>query len=243
MPPLLVVDPLALASPEGWTSRSCLERAFAGSGATLEFADAEDPELCEKALASGGVVLGGSERSAWTDGRFNDQLLDLIAICRNAAIPFLGICYGAQLLGRALGGHVARHPWGIELGAAEIELTDDGARHFLFEGLHGTSLRAVATHSDAVLIPPPGCSVLASSDHTRVQAFDFQGLLFGVQFHPEMDADDLRSLWSEFAARGIGAEILAARAQTLRDCRCGSWPRALENFARYAAAGVRIAGR
>ncbi|MDQ8205266.1 type 1 glutamine amidotransferase [Pelagicoccus sp. SDUM812003] len=233
---LLVIDPLELtlrdaAGKDVWTSKSCYLNQFRGiDSLRIELVGGADPDLCEKALAADGVVLGGSEASAWEDTGFNDHLLDLIAICRNSQIPLLGVCYGAQLLGRALGGHVARHPDGMELGAPPIRITAKGKEHFLFKGIASGCLWAIETHSDAVLTLPPDCELLASNAHTPVQAFSFRGLLTGVQFHPEMTASDLRYLWQAFMQQGIVSEVTEQQSRILEATECEALPIVFRNF-------------
>jgi GMP synthase-like glutamine amidotransferase len=39
--------------------------------------------------------------------------------------------------------------------------------------------------------------ILATNGHTPIQAFSLDERIFGVQFHPEMDGDILRRLWTE----------------------------------------------
>jgi GMP synthase (glutamine-hydrolysing) len=75
-------------------------------------------------------------------------------------------------------------------------LTEEGRNSPLFEGLTGR-LNVIESHQDAVLELPPGARLLATGKHTSVQAFDFQGKLLGVQFHPEMDPDVLQFVWGE----------------------------------------------
>lgn len=233
---ILIVDPLdlELAAVDGvpaWSSRSCFERAFEGiDGIELAFASARAEDLCARAARSDGVVIGGSEASAWEDTAFNDHLLDLIAICWNNAIPLLGICFGAQLLGRAIGGDVGPHPAGIELGAPKIELTREGLEHDMFKGVNPLLFHAIETHNDAIFRLPESAVLLASTEHAPVQAFSFKGLLWGVQFHPEMDADDLRQLWRGFAAKGIVGEA-SHRCQGILDAtRCGQQRAIFWNF-------------
>lgn len=245
MAKLLIVDPLdlALGAMDGsafWSSRSCFEKCLRGeTGLICQYTSARDPELCRLALASDGVILGGSEASAWEDTTFNDQLLDLIAICKNHEIPLLGICYGAQLLGRALGAHVARHPEGIELGAPAIRISEKGKRHFLFEGIGTGCIWSVETHNDAVMTLPPDCELLASTAHTPVQAFSYQELLTGVQFHPEMNGDDLRHLWDAFEVNRIVSEVPKAYRRIIAACECERIELIFRNFANRVRVGCQ----
>ena len=83
----------------------------------------------------------------------------------------LGICFGAQLLSRALGGEVTRQ----------------AAPHIAWESPDTDieALRApwVLLHNDAFTVPP-GADVLAEADHAPM-AFRY-GRAWGVQFHPEV---------------------------------------------------------
>ncbi len=236
MAKLLLIDPLDLTvsaedEAPAWSSREVFERELVGcDGLEVEIAGGEDRDLCRKASLSDGVVLGGSEKSAWQDSPFNDHLLDVIAICRNLEIPFLGICYGAQLLGRALGGRVAPHPEGIELGAPAIRLTAKGRGSFLFEGIEGSCIWSVETHLDEVATLPPDCELLASTGHSPVQAFSYRGLLSGVQFHPEFGGDDLRGLWRAFERNGIVDAIPDDHRSIIAACECEPVSRVLANF-------------
>ncbi|MBK1877285.1 type 1 glutamine amidotransferase [Pelagicoccus mobilis] len=242
MAKLLIVDPLDLAlESEGgapvWSSRSCFEASLGEmEGLVCHYTTAKDPELCRIALGADAVILGGSEESAWQDTVFNDHLLDLIAICKNGRIPLLAICYGSQLLGRALGGHVSRHPDGIELGAPAIRITEKGKRHPLFKGIQGGCIWSVETHNDAVMTLPPGCDLLASTDHTPVQAFSYGGLLTGVQFHPEMNGDDLRFLWEAFERKGFVDSVPEEYRRKIDACECDRILPILRNFAEMALA-------
>jgi len=238
---LLIIDPLDLTLCEGgdllWDSRSCFASCLDfESGLVFEYVSGLAPELCRLAKESDGVILGGSASSAWTDSPENDLLLDLIAICRHTGIPFLGVCFGAQLLGRALGGLVGRNPYGIELGAPAIRISKKGRQHFLFEGLGPGSLQAVETHSDSVLTLPPDCELLASTEHTPVQAFSYRDLLIGVQFHPEMNGDDLRCLWRAFEVEGLVETLPEDQRLVIDSCVAGRVPRLLMNFARRVKA-------
>lgn len=160
----------------------------------LRTASAESDLTLETEAGVDGVVISGSPRDAWAEDPINLSLCDLVKQCRRNGIPLLGVCYGHQVMARALGGVVARHPSGWELGSVPIRLTNEGRQSPIFYDLPG-EFSALQSHADAVLQLPPDCGLLATGDHTQVQAFSCEESLFGVQFHPETNPDILRFLW------------------------------------------------
>jgi GMP synthase (glutamine-hydrolysing) len=141
-----------------------------------------------------GVIISGSPRDAWVKDPVNDRLGELILDCRERQVPFLGVCYGHQLLGQVLGAKVGRDPAGVELGNVELQLTGAGKNCPLFEGIP-ERFEALQSHQDSVLTLPPGAELLAQGDHTLIQSFRHGEFLMGVQFHPEQDPDIMRFVW------------------------------------------------
>ena len=146
----------------------------------------------------GGVLVTGSSASvispeAWIDrlGRW------LLGVARST--PVLGVCFGHQLLARALGAVVERNPAGPELGTQSVELTPEGRRDPLFSGL-ASPLLVQESHEDHVPVAPPGATVLATNLHSPVQAFAVGPHIRAVQFHPEFDASRSRALFRETRA-------------------------------------------
>ncbi|MEL0060869.1 MAG: gamma-glutamyl-gamma-aminobutyrate hydrolase family protein [Verrucomicrobiales bacterium] len=142
-----------------------------------------------------GVIISGSPRDAWSDDPAGLNLLHSLKICETRQVPVLGVCYGHQILARFLGGKVDRHPQGLQLYTGTIHLRPDAMECPLFEGL-GPSFPAISGHADSVHSLPDGCQWLAESKDTPIQAFHYENLFFGVQFHPEFTGEIIQYLWS-----------------------------------------------
>jgi len=134
--------------------------------------------------------------------------------------PVLGICYGHQLMALQLGGRVVPAEK-REYGKADLSIVNPAP---LFSGLPA-SLTCWMSHGDTVLAPPPGFSVLATTDSTPVASMANDARkLYGVQFHPEV------------AHTPFGKELL--RHFVVDVCGCGQlWTPA--NFVDEAVANVR----
>lgn len=120
------------------------------------------------------VVALGSEHAAYDDSL--PWLASEIRLLRgafDAGVPVLGICFGAQLLARALGGRAlpARRP---EIGWVRVTTR---APALVPSGPW------LQWHYDTFAVPP-GASLLAESP-AGPQAFTI-GRSLGVQFHPEV---------------------------------------------------------
>ena len=99
-----------------------------------------------------------------------------------ANVPIFGICYGMQLMARELGGRLvaSQHR---EYGPAtmDVQLTSP-----LFSGVMQRT-RVWMSHGDTVEAPPPGFTVIGSTERCALAAIaDPQRRFYGVQFHPEV---------------------------------------------------------
>jgi GMP synthase (glutamine-hydrolysing) len=142
-----------------------------------------------------GVIISGSPRDAWSEDPVNHRLMELVLACRQAGTPVLGVCYGHQIVARALGGKVARHPQGLELGNTPVRLTEAGRRSPIFQGFPH-EFDVLSSHSDEVVEMPPGGELTVEGRFTANQGFQWGDRIFGVQFHPETDPEVLRFIWS-----------------------------------------------
>jgi len=123
------------------------------------------------------IVLSGGPSSVYEPGAPSvDESLFA------AGVPTFGICYGFQLMARALGGTVNKT--GLrEFGGTPLMVTDAGT---LFDGLPGEQ-DVWMSHGDAVIEAPAGFTVTARSAGAPVAGFeDVESRRAGVQFHPEV---------------------------------------------------------
>ncbi|HYD84617.1 MAG TPA: gamma-glutamyl-gamma-aminobutyrate hydrolase family protein, partial [Opitutus sp.] len=220
-----------LRSVDGWFRRHL------GSIAEIELHTLSADGDLAPATAPGvnGVILSGSPRDAWSNDPVNEKLCAVVRACQDRWIPFLGVCYGHQILGRALDARVARHPEGWELGSTSVELTAAGQVSPLFDGLP-SRFSVLSSHLDSVQTIPKGCDLLARGAFTPIQSFHWQHRLFGVQFHPEMNPDIVRFLWAPRRERWRGHTSFDLD-RTLDEMPSAPLaPRILKNFAHHLLA-------
>lgn len=99
-----------------------------------------------------------------------------------SGVPLLGLCYGAQLISRDLGGEVERTGRG-EYGRTALKV---GEPAVLFRDTP-TELNVWMSHFDTIKQAPSGATVFASTPDTPAAAFgDRERAIYGVQFHPEV---------------------------------------------------------
>jgi GMP synthase (glutamine-hydrolysing) len=100
-------------------------------------------------------------------------------------VPVLGICYGAQLLARDLGGEVAKTGRG-EYGRTEMTRPSAEVSALFAADQPGTA-PVWMSHFDTITEAPDGFVVTASTADTPAAAFESASTgCFGVQFHPEV---------------------------------------------------------
>ena len=134
-----------------------------------------------------GVIITGSPLSVTSKLPWMEQTAARLAELVRRELPVLGICFGHQLLGHALGGRVAPNPRGREMGS--VAFTSWVADPVVGEA--GT-WPVNTTHLDSVVELPPGARVLGETALEPHGAVRFGPRAWGVQHHPEIDAAVLR---------------------------------------------------
>jgi GMP synthase-like glutamine amidotransferase len=163
------------------------ESSFESPNIPFEFPDFNDYDL---------LIPLGAPWGAWDDNCIGNWLqpeLDWVRKAIEADKPVLGICFGGQLMARALGGSVAPGPKG-EIGWTNIwserqDLLSNGP-WFQF-------------HYDRWQVPP-GATEIARNPIAS-QAFTY-GRSMGVQFLPELNAAVLKGWLDWGGLRSVGED-------------------------------------
>lgn len=106
-------------------------------------------------------------------------------------IPFLGICLGSQILAKTFGARVNLNKC-KEIGFFEVELTEYGIEDKIFEGIE-KNLLVFQYHEDCFEIPEKGLLIVKGKNSVNNQGFKIEDLLYGFQFHIEVDEKLLKN--------------------------------------------------
>lgn len=150
-----------------------------------------------------GLVFMGGPMSVNDDLPWIPAALALIRDAFEKDIPLLGHCLGAQLIAKALGGQVTRHPV-KEIGWGEVTVADNEVARAWFGDLQ--RFDAFHWHGETFSLPAGAVPIL-SSQYCANQAFAI-GKHLAMQCHVEMINVMVRE-WCE-----IGAEEIEAASQS-----------------------------
>ena len=153
-----------------------------------------DPLPGDKSFS--GVVVTGSHSMVTDREPWCEKLKRWIRRVVQERKPFLGLCFGHQLLALAMGGTVGDHPKGREIGTVSIQVSEAATKDQLLKNLP-RQLYAHVTHSQTVLGLPVDAVLLAGNEFEPHHAFRIGHCAWGVQFHPEFDAAIMRSYVEE----------------------------------------------
>lgn len=208
--PLLLLD--CYVDPDGagrffdpWLERAPRERVHLVAG--------DRPDRPE---AYAGVVVTGSSASVYEREPWSEAAIAWLRRAMEARIPVLGVCYGHQLLGEALGGEgTVRRAAAPEVGFLEVQLRRGDP---LFDALP-SRFTTFMTHNDEVVARPAfegwGESAACGLQALRVPGAPVWGVQFHVEYPPEEQLRLLRMREARHPDLGFdAAAMFAARSET-----------------------------
>ena len=181
---VLVINCIPKLDDREWFSRAVVPRLEEIAGRPIHVVNLDQLDGYEPGRDCSHVVISGSELSAARRHPTDDALISLIRRSVDQNRVVLGICYGHQMVARALvGDDACRRAATPEFGFKRVSMVSNP----LFAGID--TMTPVHSHSDEVTgLPLDRFEVIASTDHCEVQAWQLRGrTVWGVQFHPELD--------------------------------------------------------
>ncbi|QCD84191.1 GMP synthase [Vigna unguiculata] len=178
-----------------------------------------------------GFVITGSCSDAHGNDKWVRDLLDLLNKLHSMNKKLLGICFGHQILGRALGGKVTRSPTGWDIGVRTVTFSPSWA--FSLSSLDlPPGLSIIKCHRDEIRELPEKAEVIAWSEKTGIEMFKCGDHVMGIQGHPEYSKDILlhlidRLIRGNFITDGDGIQ---ARERAALDPDKEAWKRMCVNF-------------
>ena len=170
-------------------------------------------------------VCTGSRWSVYDDVPWIHDLKTFVRRSYETSKPFIGICFGHQMMAEALGGKVEKSEYGWGVGIRDLEITQAAA----WMQPPQTMLKLHYMHQDQVTRLPENSVVLGRSEHCPVAAFRVGNTMLGIQAHPEFTNEYSAALLADRIER-IGAErVQAARASLIH-------PTDEDVFAKWVAA-------
>ncbi|CAH9125696.1 unnamed protein product [Cuscuta epithymum] len=130
-----------------------------------------------------GYVITGSCGDAHGNDVWICDLLSLVTKLDAMKKKVLGICFGHQILGRALGGKTGRATAGWDIGVTAIHISSSSG---LCNSLKLPAfLDVIECHRDEIKELPVKAEIIGWSNKTGIEMFRYGDHIMGIQGHPE----------------------------------------------------------
>ncbi len=160
-----------------------------------------DPEVAMPTAAEiaayDGLIWTGSNLTIYHE---DEEVTRQIEYCRavfEVGVPQFGSCWATQMAAMAAGGECRKNPNGREWSIAyDITVTEAGKNHPMYIGKQH-QFNGFIMHLDEVCGVPDGATVLATNEHTDVQAIAVKhsnGEFWSTQYHPEFTLYEMAQL-------------------------------------------------
>ena len=164
----------------------------------------QTPQECDAYL------ITGSRFSVYDDEAWIRKLEKFVVELHSEKHPLLGICFGHQMIARALGGKTEKATQGWGVGVQSYRKTK--IKSWLKPDLENFSL--CASHQDQVTQLPLGAELIAESEFCPNAAFRIDDHILTFQAHPEFEKAYSKVLLV-LREQNLGPEIFAAGVKSL----------------------------
>lgn len=210
------MEPVLLVRNDAFETFGVAPGALEEAGVPTLVWEAVDGEPAPPLDQLSGVIMFGSSYNVEHAGEqpFIERGAELCRGAVDRGVPLLGVCFGAQLLAWGLGADVRKSPE-REVGFEPVEPTRAAATDRLL-GHYEEGDRVFQWHMDTYDLPE-GAELLATADPVTNQAYRVGDRAWGVQFHFEIDADEIELWLAEFAKQGDLEREWGKSAEQIRD--------------------------
>jgi GMP synthase (glutamine-hydrolysing) len=146
-----------------------------------------------------GWLITGSRHGVYEDHPWIRRLEEFVRAIRDAGEPLVGICFGHQVIAKALGGTVERYALGWSAGSSQYTGIDDM-----------DDLTLLAWHQDQVIVPPSSARTTAANIFCAHAALSYDDWAISFQAHPEFSSSYFAALVE--IRRPLVGEDVAIRA-------------------------------
>ena len=157
-----------------------------------------------------GFIITGSKSSVYDDKQWIRDLEALIQKLHAKRKKMVGICFGHQIIAKALGGEVSKSDkgWGVGIHTYDLDKAP-------FAGADDGQLKLVVSHQDQVHELPPGARNVVSNAHCENAGFVIGDHIFTLQGHPEF-IDEYSEVIMALRYDMIGADRVAEGRASLQ---------------------------
>lgn len=150
------------------------------------------------------VLITGSRHTAFESDPWIVNLVDFAKrAIESGRVRTVGVCFGHQIIGRAMGAPLGKSDKGWEVAVTEVDLTDKGKEIF---GLD--KMRIHQMHRDIVFDFPADSIPLGSNAICAVQGMYRPGSYITIQGHPEFNTEIMTEILFNRHAAGIFTDDL-----------------------------------
>jgi GMP synthase (glutamine-hydrolysing) len=152
-------------------------------------------------------LITGSPAGVYEDHAWMPPLEEFVRQAIRQSVSVLGICFGHQLMAKAMGGKVVKSDKGRGIGVHRYEVNDAGQKLLP----QTKTLHLIAAHQDQIAELPQGATLLASSSFCPYAALAYDNVGLSIQPHPEFTIDSGRAITRDWQEEEPTAhEVLAA---------------------------------